>query len=104
MTHIELVIFVWAVIVVSSAQGLWFAWYLLWPRITRIMHCPWCWKQAGIEQEFPAPWTSMLCAYHQRQQRAALAACRLARQRATAPTRPAAVVPTVMVGVSEVRR
>jgi hypothetical protein len=66
--------------------------YLLWPRIQRIRHCPWCWREAGIECDFPAPWSSTICTYHDRQLRAqSRARRRLARQLpATTPTKPAA--------------
>jgi len=87
-----LALFIWAVVGVSCLQAAWFAWYLLRPRVRRITHCPWCWKQAGIEDEFPAPWTSMLCTYHLREQRARLSARRQVREhRAATTTRPTAV-------------
>jgi len=81
------------VILVSIGQLYLIARYLLWPRLRRITHCPWCWRDAGIEGDFPAPWSSTMCAYHRAQERAR----RQARARrsttqlpAAAPTRPAA--------------
>lgn len=89
-------LFVWAVVLASSGQLYLIARYILWPQVHRILHCPWCWRDAGIEQDFPAPWSSALCTYHRRQQRAYLAARRVARQqRSVAPTRPAVAIEEV---------
>jgi hypothetical protein len=87
MTLLQL--FIWAVILVSIGQISLIGRYLLWPRIRRITHCPWCWRDAGIAHDFPAPWSSTICSYHRVQERAR----RQARQRpSAAPTKPAAVV------------
>lgn len=86
-------LFIWAVILVSIGQLYLIAHYLLWPRIRRITHCPWCWKDAGIDRDFPAPWSSTICPYHDRQIRAQSRARRLTRHLpAAAPTKPAAAV------------
>lgn len=81
MTHLQL--FIWSVVLVSSGQIYLIARYLLWPRIHRITHCPWCWRDAGIMNGFPAPWSSTICSFHDRQIRTQSAARRLARQQAT---------------------
>lgn len=91
-------LFIFAVLFVSLGQLSLIARSLLWPRIWRIIHCPWCWKDAGIADNFPPPWTSTVCLYHDRQIRAQSAARRLARQRATAADRPAI---SVLQGVEE---
>src|SRR5258708_39173417 len=44
-------LFIWLVILVSFGQLYLIGRYLLWPRIHRITHCPWCWKDAGIERD-----------------------------------------------------
>jgi hypothetical protein len=87
MTLLQL--FIWAVILVSIGQVYLLARYLLWPRIRRITHCPWCWKDAGIARDFPAPWSSTICSYHLALEKAR----RLARQRpSVAATKPTVVV------------
>ena len=90
MTHLQL--FIWSVALVSSGQLSLIARYLLWPRIHRITHCPWCWQEVGIGNEYPAPWSSTICAFHDRQLRTQSAARRLARQRAATATRKASTV------------
>lgn len=86
-------LFVLAVILVSCAHLFLIVRYLLWPRIRRITHCPWCWRDAGIAQDFPAPWSSTICAYHERRLQEQARARRLIRQRsAAAPTRPAGAI------------
>lgn len=90
MTHLQL--FIWSVVLVSIGQLYLIARYLLWPRIHGITHCPWCWKEVGIENEYPAPWSSTICHYHDHQMRAQFAVRRLAKEQAVAATRSAAVV------------
>ncbi|HEY6407684.1 MAG TPA: hypothetical protein VIY29_09480 [Ktedonobacteraceae bacterium] len=85
----QLQLFIWAVILVSTGQVYLIARYLLWPRIYRITHCSWCWRDAGIADDYPAPWSSTICHHHDRQMRAQSAARRLTRERAMAATRPA---------------
>ena len=85
--------FILAVILVTSGQIYLIARYVLWPRIQRITHCPWCWRDAGIARDFPAPWSSTVCQYHNRLIRAQARASRLTRQVSSTPiTKPAAVV------------
>ncbi len=85
--------FILAVILVSIGQFYLIARYLLWPRVHRVTHCPWCWQDAGIQRDFPAPWSSTICHYHDRQLRAQSRARRLTRHLPVAPaTKPAAVV------------
>ena len=87
---ILLQLFILTVILVSRGQVSLIARYLLWPRIHRITHCPWCWKDAGIANDFPPPWSSTICPYHDRQIRAQ---ARAHRHLPAAPaTKPAAVV------------
>ena len=89
--HLQL--FIWLVILVSLGQLYLIARYLLWPRFRRVTHCPWCWKDAGIANDFPAPWSSTICPYHDRQIRAQSRARRLTRHLpSAAPTKPAAAV------------
>ncbi len=91
MTLLQL--YIWSVILVSIGQLYIIARYLLWPRVYRITHCPWCWQDAGIQRDFPAPWSSTICHYHDRQIRAQSRARRLTRRLpAAAPTKPAAAV------------
>ncbi len=86
-------LFILAVILVSVGQAYLLARYLLWPRICRVTHCPWCWKEAEIANDFPPPWSSTICPYHDRQIRAQAKARRLIRHSPAAPaTEPAAVV------------
>ncbi len=85
----QLQLFLWIVVFVSAAQLYLIARYLLWPRIYQLTHCPWCWKDAGIADMFPEPWSSTICPYHDRQMRAKSAARREAREHAVAATRPA---------------
>jgi hypothetical protein len=92
MTMTLLRLFIWAVILVSIGQLYLIAHYLLWPRIRRITHCPWCWKDAGIGSDFPAPWSSTICPYHDRQVREQSRVRRLTRQLVAAPTKPAVAV------------
>lgn len=63
-------LFVLTVMLVSAAQIYLIVRYLLWPRIQRIIHCPWCWRDAGIESDFPAPWSSTICSFHHQMMRA----------------------------------
>ena len=87
---ILLQLFILTVILVSLGQVSLIARYLLWPRIHRVTHCPWCWKDAGIANDFPPPWSSTICPYHDRQIRAQ---ARARRHLPAAPaTKPAAVV------------
>ena len=93
MTHLQLAILIWSVIFVSLGQLYLIVRYLLWPRIQRVTHCPWCWKDAGIANHFPAPWSSTICPYHDRQIRAQSRARRLTRHLpAASTTKPTAVV------------
>ena len=86
--------YILAVILVTTAQFYLIARYVLWPRLQRITHCPWCWRDARIENEFPAPWTSTICSYHKQQIRAQSSRRRLTRPTpAAAPTKPAIEVP-----------
>ena len=85
----QLQLLLWIVVFVSAGQLSLIARYLLWPRLSRITHCPWCWKDAGIADRFPEPWTSTICPYHDRLMRAQSAARRLARGQAVALTKPA---------------
>ncbi len=89
MTHLQLAILIWSVILVSFGQLFLIARYLLWPRFRRVTHCPWCWRDAGIESDFPAPWSSTICSYHRAQVRARRLTRRLP---AASTTEPAAVV------------
>lgn len=92
-TMILLRLFILAVILVSVGQAYLLVWYLLWPRICRVTHCPWCWQDAGIEGDFPAPWSSTICHYHDRQLRTHYRARRLTRRGPSVPaTEPEAVV------------
>ncbi len=86
-------LFILAVIFVSLGQLFLIARYLLWPRLRRVTHCPWCWRDAGIESLFPAPWSSTLCSYHHHRVHAQARARRLTRHLpAASTTKPAAVV------------
>ncbi len=89
---ILLQLFIWLVILVSVGQLSLIARYLLWPRLCRVTHCPWCWKDAGIERDFPAPWSSTICTYHGRQLLAQTRARRLSRHVPAEATKPTAVV------------
>lgn len=92
-TMILLRLFILAVILVSVGQAYLLARYLLWPRICRVTHCPWCWQDAGIERDFPASWSSTICHYHDCQLRTQYMARRLTRHRPSVPaTEPATVV------------
>ncbi len=93
VSGIHLQLFIWAVLLVSIGQVYLIARYLLWPRIYRVTHCCWCWKDAGIMHEYPAPWSSTICHHHDRQVRARSTARRLAREQTAAATRKA---PTVL--------
>jgi hypothetical protein len=93
MTHLQLAILIWSVILVSLGQLSLIARYILWPRLHRVTHCPWCWRDAGIARDFPAPWSSTICSYHDRRVRAQARARRLARHLPSASTtKPAAVI------------
>ncbi len=96
MTSLELAIFIWCAIGVSIGQLSHMVRYILWPRFSRITHCPWCWQDAGIMRDFPAPWSSTICAYHHHLVCAQAKAHRLTRQMSTASTasttKPAAVI------------
>ena len=84
-------IFIWSVVLVSLGQVYLIARYLLWPRICRVTHCPWCWQDAGIQGDFPAPWSSTICTYHSRQLLAQSRTRHLSRQMPAAPaTKPVA--------------
>ncbi len=78
-------LFIWAVILVTLGQLYLIARYLLWPRIQRITHCPWCWQDAGIGSEYPRPWSSTICPYHDQRVREQSRAHRLTKQRRAAP-------------------
>ncbi len=67
VTTTLLQLFIGLVILVSIGQIYLIGRYLLWPRICRVTHCPWCWQDAGLERDFPAPWSSTICTYHSRQ-------------------------------------
>ena len=85
-------LFISAVILVSIGQLYLIARYLLWPRLRRVTHCPWCWQDAGIAHDFPAPWSSTICPYHDRQMRTRVRARRRTRYLpAASTTTPAAV-------------
>ena len=91
MTLLQL--FIGAVVLVSLGQVYLLARYLLWPRVHRITHCPWCWQDAGIGSEYPRPWSSTICPYHDRRVREQSRARRLTRHLpAAAATKPAAVL------------
>ena len=70
MTQTQLAIFTWFVILVGFGQLCLLTLCLLLPHLRQITHCPWCWRDAGIAQDFPAPWSSTICPYHNRQIRA----------------------------------
>ena len=90
---ILLPLFILAVILVSIGQLFVMACYLVWPRLRRIIHCPWCWRDAGITNEYPAPWSSTMCPYHARQIRVQSRRYHRVRQpSATSKTRPAAAL------------
>ncbi len=90
---ILLQLFIWLVILVSVGQVYLIARYLLWPRIYRVTRCPWCWRDAGIQRDFPAPWSSTICTYHSRQLLAQSRTRRLSRQvPAASTTQPTAVI------------
>jgi len=85
--------FILTVILITTGQICLIARYLLWPRLRRITHCPWCWKDAGIARDFPAPWSSAICLYHNRQLRVQSSRRRLTRPPpAAATTKPAVEV------------
>ncbi|MHB8596727.1 MAG: hypothetical protein ACYDER_07950 [Ktedonobacteraceae bacterium] len=68
-----------------------------------ITHCPWCWRDAEIMCDFPAPWSSTICAYHRRQVCAQAKTRRLARHLSTAAaTHPVAV--GLQAHIEEVQR
>src|SRR5258708_40356325 len=69
VTTTLLQLFIGLVILVSLGQLYLIARYLLWPQIRRVTHCPWCWRDAGIQHDFPAPWSSTICPYHDRELR-----------------------------------
>ena len=93
MTPLQLAIFIWSVMFVSLGQLYLIARYILWPRLRRITHCPWCWRDAGIAQDFPAPWSSTICPFHDCQIRALARARRRTRHLpAASTTKPAAAV------------
>jgi hypothetical protein len=86
-------LFIFAVILVSLGQLYLATRYILWPRLQRVTHCPWCWQDAGIAHDFPAPWSSTICPYHDRQMRTLAGARRRTRHLpAASTTKPAAVV------------
>lgn len=89
---ILLQLFIWSVILVSGGQLYLIARYLLWPRIRRVTHCPWCWRDAGIQHDFPAPWSSTICPYHDRELREQSRARRLTRQLVAVPAKAAVAV------------
>ena len=92
-TVILLQLFIGLVILVSIGQLYLLFRYLFWPRIHRITHCPWCWKEAGIANDFPPPWSSAICHYHDQQIRAQASVRRLTRHLLAASTpQPTAVV------------
>lgn len=70
MTHMQLAIFIWSVIPVSFGLLCLLTRCFLLPRLHQVTHCPWCWRDAGIVQNFPAPWSSTICPYHDQQVRA----------------------------------
>ena len=70
MTQTQLAIFTLSAILVGLGQLWLLTRYLLLPRLHQVTHCPWCWQDAGIAQDFPAPWSSTICPYHDRQIRA----------------------------------
>ncbi len=90
-TMILFQLFIWLTILVSAGQLYLIGRYLLWPCIHRVTHCPWCWKDAGIASDFPPPWSSTICVYHDCQLREQSRIRRLTKQRVAAPTRPAVV-------------
>ena len=93
-------LFILAVILVTSSQMYLITRYVLWPRLQRITHCPWCWQQAGIEGEFPAPWSSTICPYHRKSMLARRQSSkrRLTRPMpAASPTKPAVEMPQPQV-------
>jgi hypothetical protein len=86
-------LFILAVILVSIGQLFVMVRYLVWPRLHRITHCPWCWRDAGIMNGFPAPWSSTMCSYHAQQIRFQSRTRSLTRQRsANVHTKPAAML------------
>lgn len=94
-------LFILAVILVSMGQLFVMVRYLVWPRLHRITHCPWCWRDAGIMNGFPALWSSTMCPYHAQQIRLQSRMRSLTRQRsANIHTKPAAA----MFHVEEVER
>lgn len=74
-------LFILAVLLVSIGQLFVLVRSLLWPRLHRITHCPWCWRDAGIASEFPAPWSSTMCPYHAHQIRLQSRRHHLAREK-----------------------
>lgn len=87
-------LFVLAVILVTSGQMYLIIRYVLWPRIQRVTHCSWCWQDAGIMHEYPAPWSSTICHYHDHQMRA-----QSRRRRHTRPAPAAATTKLAVEGV-----
>ena len=82
-----------AVMLVSLGQLYLIGRYLLWPRVHRVTHCPWCWRDAGIGSEYPRPWSSTICPYHDRRVREQSRAHRLTRHLPATPvTQPTVVV------------
>jgi hypothetical protein len=70
MTQTQLAIFTLSAILVGFGPLYLLTRCLLLPRLRQVTHCPWCWQDAGIAQDFPAPWSSTICPYHHRQIRA----------------------------------
>jgi hypothetical protein len=93
MVNITLLqLFVLTVMLLSAAQVYLVVRFLVWPRIQRLAHCPWCWAEAGIARDFPPPWSSTICSFHNRQIRAQ-SSRRHTRPAPAATTKPAIEVP-----------
>lgn len=106
--HIQALLAIWLALwlLILLLYATLFAWYA-WPAthraycrartaLYRHLHCPWCWRALHLMRWYPPRWSSSMCAHHQRQERARLAARRARRgaaSRPQVPTRRAEEVP-----------
>ncbi len=108
MTQFQFALFLWAVILVSTAQLIFITWRcwpllcglrVLWRPIRSKVYCVWCWQALHIKQWYPARWSSCMCMHHFHVEQKRLAVRRAAR---LAACPPAAAFP-VVVGEAEQR-
>lgn len=95
-------IFIGWVILTNLGQLYLMARYILWPRLRRILCCPWCWQDCGMMAHFPLRWSSSICGYHEEVIRAQQAHRRSLRRQRWAQTQPEADVLILLAG--EVQR